>query len=149
MKAGRKPPERPEMAQDSGSQLTTGGLPGWPLSTTIQPVSSADLPALNAYFRAHELLPPSYLFDPQQAKYRRIVAMAVMLLKDPTAQNKELTRAIVILGHSPTPGAIVALERMSEAGHHLSNMARMALDECRGMAAEEGLLDTLAAREMN
>lgn len=149
IKAKRKSPECREQAEGSGPQLITGGLSGWPFSTTIQPVSRADLPALNSYFRAHELLPLSYVFDPQQEKCRRIVAIAAKLLKDPKASKKELTRAIVILGHSPTPSAIEALDRMSEAGHRLSSMARMALDECLGMAADEGLLDSLSAREMN
>lgn len=126
-----------------------GGMTGDTLETTITPVTMADMPALQRYFRAHELLPAGYLYDPQQDKYQRIVAMAVKLLEDPTARKTELTRAIVILGHSPTPSAIEALERMSEARHKLSKMARMALDECLGMAAELGPPDRRATGEMN
>lgn len=108
----------------------------WKIETNITPVALADMPALQRYFKAHELLPTGYLFDPRQDKYQRIVAMAVSLLRDTTARKKELTRAIVILGHSPTPSAIEALERMAEARHSLSNMARMALEECLTLVAD-------------
>lgn len=149
IKSARRKQEHREKREDQGITLISAGLPGCSYPTMVQQISAADAPAMSRYLKAHQLLPRDYDFDPRQKKYQRIVTMAVKLLEDKTAKKKELTRAIAILGHSPTPHAIEALERMAAAGHPLSGVARMALQECLGMASQVGLVTAPAAGGMN
>lgn len=128
------PEPRPEPA---GLSMVTGSFAGPGFSYTVDPMSAEDYPHLMRYFKAHEVLPIFYRFDPAKRKYQRQLANCLEQLADPEATDEELTRAIVILGHSPDPSAITALETYSEAGQGLSGMARMALQECLGMLAEE------------
>jgi hypothetical protein len=114
----------------------TMGMPGSPFKTTIGQVSSSDVPALARYYKAHSLLPRNYVFDARERRYRRIVTMAVDLLRDPKAKKKSRTRAIVILGHSPSPIAIHALEALASSDLPQADLARMALDECLSLAEQ-------------
>lgn len=128
---------REPQPQPAGRSVVTGSLAGPDFSYTVDPMSAEDYPHLMRYFKAHEALPHFYRFDPARRKYQRHLADSLEQLADPEASLEALTRAIAILGHSPDPRAISALEAYSDAGRELSGMARMALQECLGMLAEE------------
>ncbi len=132
--------DRPEKQKRPAAQSIRFGIgnssPESPFRATISPVSPADIPVLARYFKAHRLLPRNYLFDPSEPKYRRIAAKAVVILRDPKAKKKEHTRAIVILGHSPSPLAVNALQELAQSNHPQADLARMALDECFDMMAQ-------------
>ncbi len=143
-KAKQKKRERPdqnlnpEPEPDQGPPIEsiTMGMPGSLFRTTINQVSPADVPVLARYFKAHKLLPRNYIFDPTETRYRRIVTMAVDLLRDPKAKKTSRARAIVILGHSPCPIALRTLEVLATSDQPQADLARMGLNECLELAEQ-------------
>ena len=127
---GWKKRERSERKEEQVPQMITVGLPGSGLSGSVVPISPADSPHLARYLKAHKLLPFMYRFDPHKRKYQRYLEKSLRVLTDADATTLDLTRAIVVLGHSPCERAIAALERLSQTDHTMSGLARMALQEC-------------------
>lgn len=86
------------------------------------------------YLEMHDYLPHMYVFDETSAPHRTAVSNAIDVLSDKQASRTALSRALILLGHSPSREAIFALQRFAESNHYLARIARFALDECLGWA---------------
>lgn len=133
--SGKQRSARKEKKPRGLTMITGNAGPGF--SYTVTPVTAEDAPHLAPYFKAHKYLPFWYQYDPTKRRYRQSVERALRALADADATTEDLTRAIVILGHSPDPQAVTALEELGERDHELAGMARMALQECLTMMGED------------
>jgi len=95
-------------------------------------VEPADVQYLHAYMNAHRLIPSDFEFG--SARAQGLYEGALATVADPEAlPDESLLKAIVVLGHCPSPAAIAALEGFTSRGHLHSRVAAIALEECLGM----------------
>ncbi|MFW5741001.1 MAG: hypothetical protein ACOC1F_11610 [Myxococcota bacterium] len=111
----------------------TTDLGGNPAFFTL--VDERSRKAVTTYFEAHALLPRRMQegMEPPQPTIRE----AIEVLQDEQSDADALLRAIVILGHVPTPSAHDALKRHAASGRTHADVAVVAADECAGWMAQE------------
>ncbi|MBN1945578.1 MAG: hypothetical protein JW797_07865 [Bradymonadales bacterium] len=101
-------------------------------------VEPRDIPLLDAYWEAHQLLPEMYQYD--EGEHRQLVLEAAGVLGARDSSNEECLEAITLLGHSPCSEALDSLCRFSRTDHLFAGLARIAMGECAGLLGlrEEG-----------
>ena len=114
---------------DSDVHLITASLASGEVTSTA--LCAADAIHAPAYFAAHELLPTK--FDAGSSSAEDEVGYAFATLDDPRAGAPALLRAIVLLGHVPTAGALHALQRHGASERAHAGVARVAAMECAGL----------------
>jgi len=91
-----------------------------------------ELEDINAYIRAHRLIPRDYEYgcDASQA----MVAEAIATLKCATVETPEVLASLAVLGHSPCDEALAALNEYVDTDRPYAKVARYALEECFGLS---------------
>jgi len=103
------------------------------LFTYVSCSAAEDVRWFEDYMRAHLLVPRGYYYDPVESA--ELVAASAALLASPTADEREVRRAIAILGHSPCEEALAALGAYGMTNLPFAGMAPLARDECEGLIA--------------
>jgi hypothetical protein len=110
----------------------TGDLELRAFSFLVEP---RDTPHVELYNRAHRLMPPNYIFDPNADGCEVQRALHVLLEKDAQDTSEdEVLGALAVLGHSPCQASFLILGRLAKSETRYGSVARMALCECTGMA---------------
>ena len=86
------------------------------------------------YIAAHSLLPEYHGFPHADPHPDVEAALNVLARREPSSQA--MRRALVILGHSPTPRSLTALSALASADSPWSAFARFALSECETYTRE-------------
>jgi hypothetical protein len=94
-------------------------------------IDREDLPNLNVWRDSHALLPDAYWY--QSPESAPIIATALRTLAQNPDDPEDMLKAIAVLGHSPIPEALKALDEVGRGGGAYAGVARLALCECAAM----------------
>jgi len=130
---------REETATGAGQSLfETATYPVWDARTGrvelvsyMWEIDRSDIPHVPAWREAHAMLPDTYRYDPYES--RPLIASALRTLADADARRFQMLAAIALLGHSPCPEALRALDEVGRGGGAYAGVARLALCECAAM----------------
>ncbi|MCP4675151.1 MAG: hypothetical protein GY854_06525 [Deltaproteobacteria bacterium] len=93
------------------------------------PTQTQEFESLRTYIMSHELLPRDFVFD-GTPQCMELVNESSKILASGCSSDKEVFRAIAILGHAPCQLAIDTLERCTRMPSPFGQVARHALQEC-------------------
>ena len=92
------------------------------------------MPYDELYWLAYRLLPDIYVYGGEKEDDQKMVQEAVAVLAQAGMNRRQILWALALLGNSPCPRAVDALQNFCARDHPLSPVARCALKEC-----EDGL----------
>jgi hypothetical protein len=125
----RKIRPRKKPAQPQGFTYQTFRLVPEGIEITDHVVPAEDVESLELYIGAHDLMPSCFVFDGGRECLAEVEEAATTLALE-HAEDHEIARAIIVLGHSPCPRAIEALTRATDLPYPFGKMAHHALSEC-------------------
>ncbi len=103
--------------------------PIFPNSPVVRKVNSDDFESARTYIMSHKLLPWNFVFD-GSPECMELVNESSNTLTSGSSSDKEIFRAIIILGHAPCQLAIDTLNKSTKMPNPFGKVAKHALDEC-------------------
>ncbi len=107
----------------SSDMAAAGEGPGW----SVRTIEMEDMMSHMDYMAAHRLLPPTFV--PGET-YGQPQEHALAVIKNRASTPEAILEAIVILGHSPLPDSLAALEVHAASDEPYAEVAARALEEC-------------------